>query len=276
MRGLTARLGWVTAAGLGLLAAARPAAARERLAVLVVAEQEPALADDLTEVVIADLAEHRGRELVGMRELRSRLADVLPAQGLGACVGDPGCLGRLGDAAGATEAVIATVTTRDGGYRLELALVDTRTGKSEARVSTDVRPGFGELVAALRDGLGKLYPLRVETLRPLPAVAAGPAAGTPTLIAKEMGPSPRPPRWVPYAGAVAAGLGAVSFSAAVITGTIAEEEPPMGTTRVVAQADLAHREAYASFANRMLVVGTVLVVAAGAAFTWWWRGTRGH
>ena len=102
MHELTTRRFWATLLGICVLAAARPASARERLAVLVVAEQEPALADDLTEVVIADLAEHGDRELVGMRELRSRLGDVLPAAGLGACVEDSGCLVRLGGAAAAS------------------------------------------------------------------------------------------------------------------------------------------------------------------------------
>jgi hypothetical protein len=273
---LTARAWfWAALLGIALLAVARPAAARDRLAVLVVADEEPALADDLTEVLIADLAEHRDRELVGMRELRSRLADVLPAQGLGACVDDPACLVRLGTAAGATEAVIATVSTRDGGYHLELTLTDTRTARSEAHASTDVRPGFSELAAALRDAVSQLYPARVEAPRPPPAAVAVLAVAAPTLIAKEGGPNPHAPRWVPYAGAVATGLAAVAFSAAAVTGTIAEEEP-MGSTRAMQQADLEHRQSYASFANSMLIVGSALLVAAGAAFDWWWRGTRAH
>ena len=276
MHELTTRRFWATLLGICVLAAARPASARERLAVLVVAEQEPALADDLTEVVIADLAEHGDRELVGMRELRSRLGDVLPAAGLGACVEDSGCLVRLGGAA--SEAVIAKVTARDGGYHLELALTDTTTAKVEAQVSTDVPDGFGELVAALRAAVGELYPVRVEAPRlpavpaaPAPAIAAGP---TLSLVAQEATP-PRTRRWVPYAGAVATGLAAISFSAAAVTGTIAMQEPS-GSTRAMAQADLDRRQGYATFANGMLAAGTVLAVAAGAAFTWWWRGGRGH
>jgi len=80
---------------------------------------------------------------------------------------------------------------------------------------------------------------------------------------------------VPYAGAVATGLAAISFSAAAVTGTIAMQEPS-GSTRAMAQADLDRRQGYATFANGMLAAGTVLAVAAGAAFTWWWRGGRGH
>jgi hypothetical protein len=272
-----ARLG-ATLLGVCLLAAARPASARERLAVLVVAEQEPALADDLTEVVIADLAEHGDRELVGMRELRSRLGDVLPAAGLGACVDDPDCLARLGAAAAATLAVIAKVTARDGGYHLELALTEMTSAKIEAQMSTDVPHGFDELVAALRAGVRELFPVRPEAprLAPVPAAPASAAAAGPTLslVAREPGP-PRTRRWAPYAGAVATGLAAVAFSAAAVTGTIAMQEPS-GTTRAMAQADLDRRQGYATFANGMLATGTVLAVAASAAFAWWWRGGRGH
>ena len=77
------------------------------------------------------------------------------------------------------------------------------------------------------------------------------------------------------AGAGAAVLAAVAFSAAAVTGTIAEQEP-VGATRVVAQADLEHRMRYATAANQLLVAGVVLSAAAGAAFAWWWRGARAH
>jgi hypothetical protein len=266
---LTARVWCATLCCVCLLAAARPATARERLAVLIVSNQEPKLADDLTEVVIAELAEHRGRELVGMRELRNRLAGVLPVEGLGACVDDAACLARLGAAASAAEAVIAKVSAHDDGYLLDLALTDTGTGKVEARVSTAVPPGFAELVVAVRAGLSELFAPRVEDASPpVPAVA------TPPLIARETG-STRVPRWVPYAGAAATALAAVSFSAAAITGTIAMQEAT-GSTRANAQGDLGRRETYATTANGLLVAGSVLAIAACAAFAWWWRGAREH
>ena len=74
MRALKARA--CIAAALLLPAAAAPAMARERLVVLMVADADPALADDLTEVAIATLAERRIASW-GNRELRARLAGVL-------------------------------------------------------------------------------------------------------------------------------------------------------------------------------------------------------
>jgi len=251
---------------------------------VIVSDQAPELADDLTEVVIADLAEHRDRELVGMRELRSRLASVLPAEGLSACVEDIACLAQLGAAAGAAEAVIAKVSIRGGEYHLELALTDVRTGRSRARAVAVVPPEFGELVTAVRAGVRELFAPRPEQARP-PQAAAAPvvpiaragavsAVATSSSIPSENAPR-RVPRWVPYAGVAATALATVSFSAAAVTGTVAVQEPTW-PTRALAMADLGRRESYATTTNVLLAVGSVLTVAAGAAFTWWWRSGRGH
>jgi hypothetical protein len=272
LRRLTAGLCWATLAG--LLLAPLPARARERLAVLVVTEEAPELADDLTELVIATLAERRDRELVGMRELRGRLGDILPEEGLGACIDNPGCLARLGAAAGAAEAVIVKVSPQDNGYLLDLALTDTRNAQTEAH-ATAAATEIAELVTALRVGVGKLFAPRSLDARPPPAVASDPALAVamPFPVANAAA-SPRSRPWLPYAGAGALGLAAVSFSAAAITGTIAMEEPT-GSTRAIAQADLERRGGYATIANGLLVVGVVLTAAAGAAFVEWWRGPRG-
>jgi predicted RNA-binding Zn ribbon-like protein len=259
-----------------LLGAAWPASARERLVVLVVAEQASELADDLTELVIANLAERRDRELVGMRELSGRLGEILPAEGLGACIETPACLARLGDAAGAAEALIAKVSRQGDGYLLDLALMDTRNARSEARAATAVAPGFPQLVIALRASIDELFAAKLQGARPLPAavpVAALAFASPPAIATETVPPRSRP--WRPYAGAVALGLAAVSFSAAAVTGTIGTQEST-GSTRAMAQADLERRGGYTTVANGLLVAGTVLTAAACAAFVGWWRDARGR
>jgi len=241
----------------------------------VVAEQAPELADDLTELVIANLAERRDRELVGMRELRGRLGDILPEQGLAACIEVPACLARLGATAGAAEAVIAKVSPQGDGYLLDLALTDTRSGRTEAHVSTYVAPGVTQLAAALRVSTGELFaPRHQRAPPPVAVVPADALAVAPLSVATETGPR-RSRRWLPYAGGVSLGLAAVSFSAAAVTGTIATQEPT-GSTRVAAQADLQRRGDYAIAANALLAVGTLFVAAAAAAFVGWWRGGHGH
>jgi hypothetical protein len=272
-------------AALLLPAVATPAMARERLAVLIVAE-EAALADDLTEVAIAELAERRDRELVGMRELRGRLTGVLPAAGLGACLEQPDCLARVGAAAGAELAVIGRLRRSGEGHLLDLSLADTRSAEIRARVSAAVPAGMDRLVAAVRQGVQQLFAPDVAAPVPAPAApvaaippaavapAAAPAAAAPLLATKPAAVA-RPGAWLPYAGVAATALAAVSFSAAAVTGTIAMEEP-VGSTRAIAQYDLERRKDYATTANALLLTGTLLSAAAGTAFVWWWRGGRTH
>jgi hypothetical protein len=226
--------------------------------------------------MIANLAERRDRELVGMRELRGRLGDILPEQGLAACVEIPACLAALGAAAGAAEALIAKVSPQGDGYLLDLALTDTRNAQSKARASTAVVPGFPQLVIALRASIDELFAPKLQGPRPPPAAVpvAALAVASPLPIAKEAIP-PRSRRWLPYAGAGALGLAAVSFSAAAVTGTIAMQDPT-GSTRAMAQADLERRGDYATIANGLLVAGAVLTAAACAAFIGWWRDAHGR
>src|SRR6202044_303761 len=62
-------------AGLALAATPRPARAGEKMAVLVLgtSEKDAELADNLTEVLIAYVAQHGGFEIAGKEEFRARL-----------------------------------------------------------------------------------------------------------------------------------------------------------------------------------------------------------
>jgi hypothetical protein len=267
------------ASALLLSALTTPATARERLAVLIVADGDPGLGDDLTEVAIAALAEHRDRELVGTSELRARLTGILPEEGLGACLDRAECLARVGATAGAARAVIGRVQPSGGGHQISLSLTEMATAQTLAHVSNTVSGGMDPLVVAVRAGVNRLLATdaaRASPAPPLPAIAVPttePAAGV-SLASKP--PEPRHGRgWLPYASGGAAVLAAVAFSAAAVTGTIAGEEP-VGSTRAIAQADLEHRKDYATTANALLVAGAVLSTAAGAALVWWWRGGPPH
>lgn len=267
------------AAAMLLSATSASAMARERLVVLMAAGSDAALADDLTEVAIATLAERSDRELVGTRELRGQLADVLPEGGLATCLERVECLARIGVLAAAARAVTGRVHPDGKGHELELALVETRTGEVLGHVSTAVPAGMDPLIAAMRAGVGRLLPLDMTATHAAPtsvALAARPPepAGPVSLVAKAPEPV-RPHAWVPYAGGGAAVLAAVAFSGAAVTGTIAREDP-VGDTRVVAQADLDHRKQYATTANELLIAGAVLSTAAAAAFIWWFRNSRAN
>jgi hypothetical protein len=280
---LELKAGAGVAAALLLSAIATPAMARERLAVLMVAGGDPALADDLTEVAIAVLAEGRDRELVGMRELRGRLAGILPEEGLGTCLDEPECLARIGVASGAERAVVGRLHPSGDGHRIDLSLIELRTAVTLSRVSASV-PGSGgidRLVAAIREVVSELLApavVPVQAPLPLPAALAAPApASAPAATALSLAPvrqePARPGRWVPYAGIAATALAAISFSAAAVTGTIAREDP-VGSTRALAQDDLERRKGYATAANGLMAAGVVLSAAACAAFVWWWQDAR--
>jgi hypothetical protein len=272
----TARAAVALGALLAIAAASRPALARARLAVLILVDSDPALADNLTEVAISALAERRDRELVGTRELRRRLSSLLPVGEQAACLARPACLAEVGAAAGAEQAVIGSVRRQPDGFQLDLALTDTRTAVRAARVSRAVPPELPALIAAVREGAAALF-----ERAPAGAVATElpPPAPTPAAVdltrRDERAPSPAPRRAsiAAYLGVGAVALAAVAYSAAAVRGGIATATP-VGASRADTQADLERREVYAREANDLLIVGGALSAAGGAAFVWWWRSSE--
>jgi hypothetical protein len=265
---------------------ARPAVARERLAVLIAVEDDPVLADNLTEVVISALAERRDRDLVGLRELRGRLPESVGREGgLAACLAEAGCLAELGAAAQADLAVIGTVGRAGGALGLDLALADVRTARRTGRFARAALPDLPALIAALHDGLDQLFP-RAPSVRADVAGAPSPSASRlpvppapppPPIVTARDGRAPGRGHASPasYVAFSAGGLAVVSFSAAAIRGSMGDARP-VGSTRAQAMADLERRQGYAIEANYLLAAGTVLALAAGAAVLWLWRADRAH
>jgi hypothetical protein len=256
--------------------------------VLVAAQGDGALADNLTEVAISALAERRDRDLVGMRELRGRLSEILPDGDIEACLGRADCLAALGVAAGAERAVIATVHRAGDQLTLDLSLTDTRTARPDARFSRTIPWDMGQLIATLRTGLAELF-----NPTPSPVAAATPPA---IRLASAAGDSGAPPVHLDlarraetgasgrgtgsraayaYAGFTAAALAVIAFSGAVVRGGMADATL-IGSTRAEMQADLQQRKGYATTADELLVAGGALTVAAAAALVWWSRADGGH
>jgi hypothetical protein len=268
-----------------VMAGARAASARDRLAVVVVADGDEELGDSLTEVAISSLAERGDHELVGARELRVRLSELPAAPKLDTCVVQRECLAGLGRAVGARRAVIGAVRKNGTDFALELALVDTGSGVNDANWSRVVREDVGSLVSAVSMGVGDLFAVKVSAPKAAavsPATlaldttpgAAGPAV--PRLDAqpgKADDDDKRGAARVAYLGAAALALGVVAFSAAAVTGNAAGA-PLLGGTRAEMQEDLRRREEYAMAANGLLIAGGMLTGAAAVLFTWWWRADR--
>jgi hypothetical protein len=263
-----------------LMVASGPAAARDRLAVLMAAEGDAALANNLTEVAISTLAERRDRELVGMRELREGLTEILREGGLEACVTRPACLARVGVAARAERAVIGTVHRTGDELTLELSLTDLRTARHEARLSRTIPADMGGLVAALQEGLSQLFQSMAPPIQSKEP-ALPPATPPPLHLdlpkrAESREETGRSRSSLPaYLGFGAAALAVVAFSGAVVRASLATA-PPMGETRAETQADLERRKGYARVANELWLAGGTLTAASAAAFFWWWRAGRAH
>jgi hypothetical protein len=268
-----------------VMAASRAAAARDRLAVIVVAEGDPDLGDNLTEAAISSLAERGGHELVGARELRGRLIEIPAAPALETCVFQPTCLARLAAAVDAGRAVTGAVRADEAGLTMRLALVNTATGVRDAEWSRTVSNDVGALVSAVGIGVRALFAEKgAAQPDPPPPSPRLPSAvdPTPTSAAVQLDGKPsnapvagarRSHSRAAYFGSGALALAVIAFSAAAVTGSAAEA-PLLGDTRAEMQSDLEHRERYASTANALLIAGGVLSAAAAVFFVSWWRADR--
>jgi hypothetical protein len=268
------------------IAVCRLATARERLAVFFVAEFDPRLADNLTEVAIAKAAETPGRELVGARELRARLAEIVKTGDFGACLTQPECLSRVGAAAGVERAVIGSVKREAGMFALTMILADTRSAAKQAEVAEQVPPKIDLLIAAVQKSVGDLFDQRAQAEKPpaepavVPAPPTEPAPIVPAqsnvvtpppnfLHSTDATPTERSASHVPYVAYGAAGLAVASFTAAILAGSVGTGTPT-GNTRADVQRDLERRKDYAMAANGLYVVGGALTAASLAAFVWRW------
>jgi hypothetical protein len=154
----------VSALAAALTAAApRAACAGEKIAVLVLgtSEKDAELADNLTEVLIAYVAQHGGFEIAGKEEFRARLGveDERRAQD---CLDDISCLGRAGVSLGVRRIVAGSVGTRGKQFRFNLNLDNIEEGKVESRVFRLVEGGVEDLIKAVQEASGELFRPHVE------------------------------------------------------------------------------------------------------------------
>jgi hypothetical protein len=261
---------------------AAPAQARERLAVLIAVDGDPGLADNLTEVVISRLAQARDRELVGLRELRGRLAGILNGDSLDACLARPTCLAGVGTAAGAGRAVVGSLRRGEHAFAVRLAMLDFRTGAARAEVIRTLPAEMSPLIFGMRQAVDDL--VRADLVaaseqridRPAPYIARIPlpnseARRSSADLIREG--DPRPVMRSPAFTAVTYGLAAVAivtFSAAAVTGTLATASP-VGRDRAAIQNDVERRKDYATLANGLYAAGAVLVAATAGMVIWRWR-----
>lgn len=135
------------------------AGTRERIAVLIlpVADSDRSLADNLTEVAIAQLAEGSDYDLVGTRELRRRMALAGAADLPIDCFNDNACTGRVGVIAGVRRLVSGSVRRDGGGFLLALALNDIEAARVQKTFFRAVNSDLEALIHAVQDGVGDLF-----------------------------------------------------------------------------------------------------------------------
>jgi hypothetical protein len=150
-------------AALILSAVPRPARAAEKIAVLVLgtSEKDAELADNLTEVLIAYVAQHGGFEIAGKEEFRARLG-VENERRAQDCLDDISCLGRAGVSLGVRRIVAGSVGTRGKQFRFNLNLDNIEDGKVESRVFRLVEGGVEDLIKAVQEASGELFRPHVD------------------------------------------------------------------------------------------------------------------
>jgi hypothetical protein len=277
-----------------LLGLPRSVSARERVVVHVSAEGDTTLGENLSEVIIAKLAETGDYELVGTGELRASASDIQTVRevGLDACLELPACLSEVGARAQAVRALLGRVRRAGSEYAVDLRLVRADTFRTEAQELERAPAELGSLIAAVQRGAGALVetttrapsapssPPAARALPDVPQTSAPASAGPPSpreapkaaysSVSTSTGPQPArgaDSAWTTYAGFAAAGLAVIAFSTAAITGGIATA-PPEGDTRAERQKDIERRESYASTANAAFVAGGVLTAGSVVLFAW--------
>ncbi len=154
-------LGRYTVAGLVLVLATLEhahAAEFDRVAVLILPgeTEDEELAQNLTEVVIARIANHQKVGLADASEFRRRL-ELDSDKRAQSCLEDKVCLGRVGVVLDVRRVVSGTVSTRDKGHLISLVLTNIASGEIENRYFQLV-PGSSEaLVEAIQYGTDGLF-----------------------------------------------------------------------------------------------------------------------
>jgi len=143
--------------------AAEAARAAEKLAVLIMGttEKDAYLADNLTEIVIAQIAQRKGVELAGREEFRARLG-VENEQRAQACVDDLACLGRAAVSLGVRRIVVGTVGVHGNQFLFTLNLNDVETSTVENHIFRLIEGGVPDLIAAVQASTEELFRPRVE------------------------------------------------------------------------------------------------------------------
>lgn len=140
---------------------AAPSAAPIAVLLLAAGGVESSVADALTELLIAAVAQRGGTgNIVGKEEFQSLLGqgDANTA----ACLESLTCLGRIGVALGVREVIAGTIGHRGGTWSFALNRIDLRTGATVGRVFREVEGDLADVVRTLPESVDDLYVATIE------------------------------------------------------------------------------------------------------------------
>lgn len=136
--------------------------AGEPIAVLLLpsGSLDASIADALTELLIAAVAERVGGRIVGKEEFQAQLGqgDASTVE----CIESMTCLGRVGVALGVHEVIAGTIGRRGDRWAFSVNRIDVRTGHIEGRVFREVEGDLAAVVRALPQSVDDLYVDAIE------------------------------------------------------------------------------------------------------------------
>src|SRR3954469_3980087 len=159
--GIARAVALALAAAASLPAARAVAAEKQAVLVLATVEKDAELADNLTELIIARVAQRGGTDIAGKEEFRARLG-VENERRAQACLDDIACLGRAAVSLGVRRIVAGSVGARGKQFLFNLNLDNVETGKVENRVFRLVAGGVEDLIRAVQEGTDELFRPRIE------------------------------------------------------------------------------------------------------------------
>jgi hypothetical protein len=144
-------------AALAVAWTAAPVRAAEAIGVIIVAtrDADANLADNLTEVAMARIAETPGRTLLGTAELRRRLG-AGSGRDLTSCLERQACLGRAAVSLGVSRLVTGAIRAEPARFFLNLNLTDVTPGRQRAPFFRQVDGSLADLIRAAQQGVDEL------------------------------------------------------------------------------------------------------------------------
>lgn len=135
----------------------------EPIAVLLLpsGDVDASVADALTELLIAAVAQRGGATIVGKEEFQAQLGqgDASTAE----CLESVTCLGRIGVALGVREVIAGTIGHHGTTWAFALNRIDLRSGVTQGRVFREVEGDLADVVRTLPESVDDLY---IETIEP--------------------------------------------------------------------------------------------------------------